>query len=97
MNQERLMKVILGPHVTEKSTLIGEKYNQIVFKVMKDATKTEIKKAIEVLFKVEIESVRVSNIKGKRKIFKGKSGTRSDFKKSYVRLKPGFSIDASAV
>lgn len=97
MNKEKLMQVILEPHVTEKSTLTGEKYNQIVFKVMKDATKAEIKQAVESLFEVEVESVRVSNIKGKRKVFKGQSGTRAGFKKSYIRLKPGFSIDSSAI
>ncbi len=93
LNQEKLMKIVLEPRVTEKSTLVGEKYNQFVFKVLKSATKPEIKKAIELLFKVEVESVQVSNVKGKNKIFKREPGKRPDWKKAYVKLKPGFDID----
>jgi large subunit ribosomal protein L23 len=93
LNQERLMKIVLEPRVTEKSTLVGEKYNQFVFKVLKSASKPEIKKAIELLFKVEVESVQVSNVKGKKKIFKREPGKRPDWKKAYVKLKPGFDID----
>lgn len=93
LNQEKLMKIVLEPRVTEKSTLVGEKYNQFVFKVLKSATKPEIKKAIELLFKVEVESVQVSNVKGKKKIFKREPGKRPDWKKAYVKLKPGFDID----
>ena len=93
LNQEKLMKIILEPRVTEKSTLVGEKYNQFVFKVLKSASKPEIKKAIELLFNVEVESVQVSNVKGKKKIFKREPGKRPDWKKAYVKLKPGFDID----
>ena len=92
-NQEKLMKIVLEPRVTEKSTLVGEKYNQFVFKVLKSASKPEIKKAVELLFKVEVESVQVSNVKGKKKIFKRNPGKRPDWKKAYVKLKPGFDID----
>jgi large subunit ribosomal protein L23 len=93
LSQEKLMKIVLEPRVTEKSTLVGEKYNQFVFKVFKSATKPEIKNAIELLFKVEVDSVQVSNVKGKNKIFKREPGKRPDWKKAYVKLKPGFDID----
>ncbi len=93
LNQEKLMKIVLEPRVTEKSTLVAEKHNQFVFKVLKSASKPEIKKAIELLFKVEVESVQVSNVKGKKKIFKREPGKRPDWKKAYVKLKPGFDID----
>ncbi len=93
LSQERLMKIVLEPRVTEKSTLVGEKHNQFVFKVLKDATKPEIKNAVELLFKVEVESVQITHVKGKHKIFKREPGKRSDWKKAYVKLKPGFDID----
>lgn len=92
-SNERLMKILLSPRVTEKSTLLGDKHNQFVFKVMKDASKPEIKKAVELMFTVEVESVRVCNVKGKQKRFKSVAGNRSDWKKAYVKLKPGFDID----
>lgn len=93
MSQERLMKILLEPRVTEKSTLVGEKFNQFVFKVLKNATKPEIKQAVELMFEVEVESVKVNNVKGKRKMTRQTRGTRSDWKKAYVKLKPGFDID----
>jgi large subunit ribosomal protein L23 len=93
MNQEKLMNLLLAPRVTEKSTLVGEKHRQYVFKVMKNATKPQIRKAVELMFKVEVESVQVSNVKGKQKSFKQSLGSRSDWKKAYVKLKPGFDID----
>lgn len=92
-SQERLMNIVLEPRVTEKSTLVAEKYNQFVFKVLKSATKPEIKNAVELLFKVEVESVQVTNVKGKKKVFKREPGKRPDWKKAYVKLKPGFDID----
>ena len=93
MNQEKLMNLLLAPRVTEKSTLVGEKHRQYVFKVMKNATKPQIRSAVELMFKVEVESVQVSNVKGKQKSFKQSLGSRSDWKKAYVKLKPGFDID----
>lgn len=93
MNQEKLMNILLAPRVTEKSTLVGDKYKQYVFKVLKSASKPEIRKAVELMFKVEVESVQVCNVKGKQKAFKQTSGKRSDWKKAYVKLKPGFDID----
>ena len=94
MNQKKLMNVLLEPRVTEKSTLVGEAHNQFVFRVAKDATKPEIKSAVELMFEgAEVESVQVANVKGKKKMFAGKPGQRVNWKKAYVKLKPGFDID----
>ncbi len=93
MNQERLMKVLLGPHITEKASICAENDQQIVFKVATDANKTEIKKAVELLFEVEVDSVQVANVKGKRKRFGAIQGRRSGYKKAYVQLKAGSEID----
>ena len=93
MNQEKLMNLLLSPRVTEKSTLVGDKHRQYVFRVMKNATKPQIRQAVEQAFKVEVESVQVSNVKGKRKSFKQSQGRRPDWKKAYVKLKAGFDID----
>lgn len=93
MNQERLMKVLLEPRVTEKSTMLGNSLRQFVFKVATDATKPEIKKAVELMFQVEVDSVRVLNVAGKRKSFRNSAGRRSAWKKAYISLKPGFDID----
>lgn len=81
MNQERLMKVILAPIVSEKSNMLAEKRNQMVFKVLKDATKTEIKAAVELLFNVQVASVTTTTTKGKTKRFGRTLGRRSDVKK----------------
>lgn len=91
------MQVLLTPRVTEKSTLLADKHRQFVFKVVKDATKPEVKQAVEKMFEVEVEAVRVINMKGKRKTFRQKRGRRSDWKKAYVKLKPGFDIDFAGV
>ncbi len=93
MNQERLLKVLLAPHVSEKSTRIGESSNQYVFKVLSDASKPEIRKAVETLFSVEVVGVQVVNMKGKRKRFANTEGRRSDWKKAYVTLAEGNDID----
>ncbi len=94
MNQEKLMTVLLEPRVTEKTTQVGDAYNQYVFKVAKSATKPEIKQAVELMFEgAEVESVQVSNVKGKSKMFARRPGKRCDWKKAYVKLKPGFDID----
>ena len=94
MNQEKLMTVLLEPRVTEKSTMVGEAYNQYVFKVAKDATKPDIKQAVELMFDgAEVLSVQVTNVKGKTKMFARRPGQRVNWKKAYVRLKPGFDID----
>ena len=83
------MQVLLAPLVSEKSTFVGEKNEQVVFRVAPDATKPEIKAAVELLFKVEVKSVQVANVKGKEKRFGRFMGRRNDWKKAYVRLKPG--------
>jgi large subunit ribosomal protein L23 len=92
MNKERLLKVLKGPVVSDKSAIAGE-MNQVVFRVSSDATKPEIRRAIEMLFEVDVEDVRVVNIKGKNKRFGQTMGKRSDTRKAYVRLKEGQDID----
>ena len=93
MNQERLMNILLSPHVSEKSTLAADANRQFVFRVARDARKPEIKRAVELMFKVEVERVQVVNVKGKRKTFGRVPGRRPSWKKAYVCLKPGFDID----
>ncbi|MGB8857086.1 MAG: 50S ribosomal protein L23 [Burkholderiales bacterium] len=95
-NQERLMVIIQAPLVSEKSTYVADKYEQIIFRVAPDATKPEIKAAVELLFKVQVQSVQVLNTSGKTKR-KGRSvGTRGGFKKAYICLAPGQQIDFTA-
>lgn len=94
MNQERLMKTILAPHVSEKSTGLAEGANQFVLKVAVDSTKLEIKKAVEAMFEVKVEQVRVVNMKGKTKgRMTARMGRRPDWKKAYVKLAEGQDID----
>lgn len=93
MNEERMLSVLLAPHVSEKSTRVGDTANQVVFRVRRDARKREIKAAVEKLFEVEVEHVRTVNLKGKRKRFQQTVGKRPDWKKAYVRLKEGHDID----
>lgn len=90
---ERIMKVLLAPHVTEKGAIAAESSNQYVFQVIPDATKPEIKQAVETLFEVEVDNVTVLNSKGKTKRFGAGVGRRKDWKKAYVRLKEGQTID----
>lgn len=92
INPERLLKIILAPHISEKATFIGENNNQTVFRVATDATKKEIKNAIELLWKeqkIEVKSVRTLNVKGKRKRFGRFIGHRNDWKKAIVSIKEG--------
>ncbi len=91
-----LMNVIQAPVISEKSTRAAERENRVVFKVKRTATKDQIKRAVELLFKVEVDSVHVLNVKGKDKRFGRFIGTRSDWKKAYIKLKPGFDIDFAA-
>ena len=93
MNQERLLQVLLGPHLSEKSTLAADSANQHVFRVAVDARKREIKQAVESLFDVKVTGVQVINYKGKRKRFGRSPGRRADWKKAVVRLAPGDDID----
>lgn len=92
MNQDRLLQILLAPHVSEKAAYAAEA-GQNVFKVATTATKLEIKRAVESLFEVEVEAVRVVNVKGKSKRFGVRVGKRSDWRKAYVRLKEGQTID----
>ncbi|MGH8599404.1 MAG: 50S ribosomal protein L23 [Burkholderiales bacterium] len=92
-NVERLMQVVLAPVVSEKSTLVADKRNQTVFRVVRDATKPEIKAAVELLFKVQVAAVTVSNVKGKVKRSGRVNGRRSHWKKAFVSLKPGQEIN----
>lgn len=93
MSNNRLMQVLLVPRVTEKTTRVGEQSNQYVFKVVTDAEKSEVRDAVELLFGVNVESVRIVNVKGKNKSFRGRPGKRSDWKKAYVRVQEGQAID----
>jgi large subunit ribosomal protein L23 len=93
MSQERLMKVLLEPHISEKSTNVAEQANQVVFKVLPDATKDEIKKAVELLFEVGVEGVQVVNNNGKTKRTAFGRTKRKDWKKAYVRIKEGDDIN----
>ena len=92
ISAERMYEVVRAPMITEKATLLSEK-NQFVFKVANDATKPEIKAAIETLFKVKVTNVNTLITKGKTKRFKGRPGVRSDVKKAFVTLAAGESID----
>ena len=91
-HQERLMTVIRGPHLSEKSHFAAEN-NQVVLKVRKDATKAEIRQAVELLFEVKVGDVSVVNVKGKAKRFGMTRGQRSDWKKAYVTLAEGNALD----
>ncbi|MDH5784593.1 MAG: 50S ribosomal protein L23 [Chromatiales bacterium] len=93
MNEERLMKVLVAPLISEKSSVAAEMNNQYVFKVTTDATKPEIKAAVELLFNVKVDAVNVANMKGKTKRFGQKMGRRSDWKKAYISLQAGQEID----
>jgi len=90
---ERLINLLLAPHVSEKAARAGEKHNQFVFRVRMDATKPEIAKAVELMFSVDVEAVQVVNVGGKKKRFGASLGRRSDWKKAYVSLKSGQTID----
>ena len=93
IREERLLKVLKAPHISEKSTMVAEKLNTIVFKVATDATKAEIKTAVEKLFEVKVEAVRTLNVMGKTKRTGARVGKRSDWKKAYVSLQKGHDIN----
>lgn len=93
MNQERLTQVLVSPIVSEKATFVADRNNQITFRVLQDATRQEIKAAVEMLFKVEVESVQVLNQAGKQKRFGRFTGRRRNVRKAYVSLKPGQEIN----
>ena len=90
---ERLLTLLLAPTVSEKATHIADQHSQVVFRVVQDATKPEVKAAVELLFKVDVEAVQIANVKGKAKRFGAYSGRRRHWKKAYVSLKPGQEIN----
>jgi large subunit ribosomal protein L23 len=92
-HRERLLQVLLGPHVSEKATALAEAGNQVVFRVRGDATKTDIRQAVELLFEVKVERVNVVRIPAKQKRFGQRAGTRQGWKKAYVRLAAGQDIN----
>jgi large subunit ribosomal protein L23 len=92
-SQERLLQVLLAPQISEKATAVAEKNEQVIFRVASDATKPEIKAAVELLFKVQVDTVRVLNVKGKVKRFGRGIGQRKGWKKAFVCLKPGQEIN----
>ena len=96
LTKDQLFQVLIAPVVTEKSTRVSEDNGQVVFNVLADANRHDVKAAIEQAFEVEVESVRILNVKGKNKRFGRSLGKRSDRKKAYVRLKPGNDIDFAA-
>lgn len=96
MNQQRLMQIILAPVVSEKSTMVSDKHQQVVFRVAGDATKEEIKAAVELLFDKKVDGVSTVNVKGKTKRFGRMTGRRKDWKKAYVSLAQGQELDLAA-
>ena len=92
-NEERLLNILMAPQISEKATFVAEKNEQVIFRVASDATKPEVKAAVEMLFKVSVESVQIAVVKGKNKRFGKFSGRRSDWKKAYVSLAPGQEIN----
>lgn len=90
---ERLMRVVIAPQISEKATYVADKYEQVVFRVLRDATKPEIKAAVEMLFKVQVNKVQVACVKGKAKRFGRIMGRQNNWKKAYVCLVPGQEIN----
>ena len=93
LDQERLMTVVLGPHVSEKTTIMADKHNQVVFRVRRDSNKTDIRRAVELLFSVKVEQEQVVNCRGKIKRSGNEWGRRQNWKKAYVTLAEGDDID----
>ena len=97
MNPERIFQILLTPHISEKSAVLGDAAGQAVFQVAKDARKAEIKAAVEQLFDVKVANVRTVNMKGKSKRMGLRRGKRSDWKKAYVSLEQGHEIDLASI
>jgi len=95
-NEERLLNILLAPQISEKATFVAEKNEQVIFRVVNDATKLEVKAAVEKLFSVTVDSVNISNVKGKQKRFGRSIGRRQDWKKAYVCLAAGQEINFAA-
>jgi large subunit ribosomal protein L23 len=92
-HQERLTQVLLGPHVSEKATALADGQHQVVFRVRNDATKADVRRAVEFLFEVKVERVTVARMPAKTKRFGQRQGKRGGWKKAYVRLAPGSDIN----
>jgi large subunit ribosomal protein L23 len=97
MNIEKKFIVLREPHTSEKSTIVADKLKHFVFKVSTDATKQEIKNAVEGIFNVKVKKVSTVNVKGKNKRFRGREGRRNNWKKAYVALQDGFDLDFASV
>jgi large subunit ribosomal protein L23 len=95
-NAERLATVLLAPIISEKGTMIGDKHNQIIFRIVADATKPEVKAAVETMLKVQVKSVQIVNVGGKTKRFGRYVGKRRGWKKAYVCLQPGQEVNFAA-
>ena len=95
-NEERLLNILLAPQISEKATFVAEKNEQVIFRVASDATKPEVKAAVEKLFNVTVDSVQIANVKGKQKRFGRFNGSRKDWKKAYVCLAAGQEINFAA-
>ena len=93
MNEALLFDIVRAPHISEKATRVADKHRQIMFEVRPDATKPQIKEAVEKMFNVQVDAVTVVNVKGKRKQTGRIAGRRRNWRKAYVRLKPGSDID----
>lgn len=93
MNQERLLQVLVEPKQSEKAARVADKYRQYVFRVLNDATKPEIKAAVEQLFKVEVQAVTTAMVHGHERNFRGRTGQRAGWKKAFVKLKDGFELN----
>ena len=93
MNQERIMKVLVAPIVSEKSTRLADANRQFVFKVARDASKPEVRQAVELMFDVKVEAVQIANVRGKTKRFGASFGKRPDWKKAFVTLAEGHDIN----
>ena len=93
IKNSKVLSSVLAPQITEKATFVADKFNQVAFKVKKDATKEEVKTAIELMFKVEVQAVNILNMQGKTKRRGNNFGKRADWKKAYVSLKPGQEIN----
>jgi len=97
MNEERIFQILIKPHISEKTSVLGDVDNQAVFQVAGDANKAEIKEAVEQMFNVKVANVRTTHVKGKTKRQGQRRGKRNDWKKAYVSLQQGHEIDLASI
>lgn len=93
ISQERLLKILLAPHISEKASISTEKFNTVVLKVLNNATKYEIKCAVKKIFDIEVQSIRTLRIKGKTKRKSNRTVHKSNWKKAYIKVKKGYNLD----